>query len=94
MNFLVMLLDRGRFHGRRILSVSAVREMFRDQTRGSPLRFNHFELFAELYPGWREVRYGICNWLETVDQTSGSGLEASAPGIFGFVNRRIVLRGK
>jgi len=83
-NFLVMLSNGGQFRGRRILSEKAVEEMFRDQTAGKPLRFNPFQSFADLRPGWREVRYGICNWLERVDGGSGRTLEASAPGVSGF----------
>jgi serine-type D-Ala-D-Ala carboxypeptidase/endopeptidase len=83
-NFLVMLSNGGQFRGRRILSEKAVKEMFRDQTAGKPLRFNPFQSFADLRPDWREVRYGICNWLERIDSGSGRTLEASAPGIFGF----------
>jgi len=83
-NFLVMLLNKGKFRGRRVLSEAAVAEMFRDQIRGSPLRFNPFQSLAELHPGWREVRYGICNWLEVVDPATGKILEASSPGVFGF----------
>ncbi len=83
-NFLIMLLDGGRFRSRQILSRAAVAEMFRDQIRGGSLRFNPFEFYAQLHPGWRDVRYGICNWLEVVDGANGRALEASAPGIFGF----------
>lgn len=83
-NFLVMLLNKGEFRGRRVLSEAAVAGMFRDQTAGSPLRFNPFQFFADLHPGWREVRYGICNWLEAVDGATGKTLEASSPGVFGF----------
>jgi len=83
-NFLVMLLNGGTFRGRRILSEASVKEMFRDQTAGKPLRFNPFQSFVDLFPGWPDVRYGICNWLERIDRASGKILEAGAPGIFGF----------
>jgi len=58
--------------------------MLRDQTRGSPLRFNPFEYFPELFPEWRKVRYGICAWLEEFDGSTGTVAEASSPGAFGF----------
>jgi CubicO group peptidase (beta-lactamase class C family) len=77
-NVLVMLLNGGQFRGRRVLSETAVKEMFRDQTAGRPLRFNLFQAFAGLHPGRRDVRYGICNWLERVDGPSGKTLEAGA----------------
>jgi CubicO group peptidase (beta-lactamase class C family) len=83
--FLTMILSGGTFRGRRVLSESAIAEMLRDQTRGSPLRFNPFGLFPDLSPGWRDVRYGICNWLETVDAATGRAWEASSPGVFGFI---------
>lgn len=82
--FLVMLLGKGAYGGRRVLSNAAVDEMLRDQTRGSPIRFNPFELLPALHPRWRQVRYGICNWLEVVDAETGAALEASSPGVFGF----------
>jgi CubicO group peptidase (beta-lactamase class C family) len=83
-NFLTMLLDGGEFRGRRILAAASIGEMFRDQTGGRPFRFNPFQLFPELCPGWRDVRYGLCTWLERTDVVSGLGREASAPGVFGF----------
>lgn len=82
--FLSMLVNKGTLDGRRVLSEAAVAEMLRDQTGGSPLRFNPFQSFPDLHPGWRQVRYGIGSWLETVDGATGRALEASAPGIFGF----------
>jgi serine-type D-Ala-D-Ala carboxypeptidase/endopeptidase len=94
--FLTMVLNGGTFRGQRVLSESTVAEMLRDQTRGSPLRFNPFELFPTLCPGWREVRYGICNWLETRDPATGQAWEASSPGVFGFIpwiDRRRQLAG-
>ena len=70
--------------------------MLRDQTRGKPLRFNPFESFPGLFPGWRDVRYGLCNWLETRDAATGQTWEASSPGVFGFIpwiDRRRQLAG-
>jgi len=94
--FLTMLLNGGTYRGRRILSESSVSEMLRDQTRGKPLRFNPFESFPGLFPGWRDVRYGLCNWLETRDAATGQTWEASSPGVFGFIpwiDRRRQLAG-
>jgi CubicO group peptidase (beta-lactamase class C family) len=83
--FLTMILNKGTFRGRRILSEAAVAEMLRDQTGGAPLRFNLFESFPDLCPGWRDIRYGICTWLESVERETGFGREASSPGVFGFI---------
>ena len=94
--FLTMLLNGGTYRGRRLLSESSVSEMLRDQTRGKPLRFNPFQSFPGLFPGWREVRYGLCNWLETLDTATGQAWEASSPGVFGFIpwiDRRRQLAG-
>jgi len=82
--FLQMLLNRGEFNGKKVLSRSAVEETVKDQTRGVPLRFNPFEYFADLHPGWSKVRYGICNWLEVVGDKPQDVLEVSSPGVFGF----------
>jgi CubicO group peptidase (beta-lactamase class C family) len=83
--FLVMLLNEGTSNGRRVLSASAVNELLRNQIGASPLRFNPFQLFPDLHPGWRDVRYGLGAWIEAMDGTTALGLDASAPGIFGFI---------
>jgi len=76
-NFLTMILNRGEFKGRRVLSEAAIRQMERDQTRGagskatSPVRLR------------AGTKYGLGEWLDRMDD-AGQGIEISSPGAFGF----------
>jgi CubicO group peptidase (beta-lactamase class C family) len=72
--FAQMILDRGRYAGRRVLSEDAIGQMRRNWTAGLPIVFSPFE----------HSRYGLGAWLEETDAT-GTGTVLSSPGIGGFV---------
>jgi CubicO group peptidase (beta-lactamase class C family) len=74
-NFLRMIIDRGRFNGRRVLSVKSVREMQRNLTTGMPVFFAPRDLTA--------VNYGIGEWLDILDDR-GRAVQVSSPGLLGF----------
>ncbi|WP_428656616.1 serine hydrolase domain-containing protein [Runella sp.] len=82
LNFLEMIVNKGTFNGKRVLSESAVAEMLSDQTRGAviegtPYPSNPYSDFPTPV-----VRYGIGNWRDVVN-SSGNAFETSSPGLFG-----------
>ncbi|HUE82113.1 MAG TPA: serine hydrolase domain-containing protein [Pyrinomonadaceae bacterium] len=81
--FLQMLLNRGVFEGRRVLSREAVAEMLRDQTDGATLTYTIFHDKGHLDPDLPNARYGLGVWLEKHDSDTGEVLEASSPGALG-----------
>lgn len=81
--FLQMVLERGSFGGRRILSEASVLEMHKDQTGGARIAYTIYEKHAALEESLPLARYGIGMWREKAD-ASGQLLEASSQGALGF----------
>lgn len=76
-NFLTMILNRGEFQGRRVLSEESIRQMEHDQTRGAESKA---ATLVRLQAG---TKYGLGEWLDRQDD-QGQGIEISSPGAFGF----------
>lgn len=74
MNFLSMLLNKGVFEGKRILSESAIEEMEKPQFTDLPVKFT-----PKLAEGYH---YGLGEWIEEED-ASGKSTVVSCPGLFG-----------
>ena len=81
--FLQMILQRGRFGDKRILSEPSVLEMHKDQTGGARIAYTIYEKHAALDRSLPLARYGVGMWLEKTD-ASGQLLEASSQGALGF----------
>ncbi len=81
--FLQMILQRGSFGGKRILSESSVVEMHKDQTAGARIVYTIYEKHAALDQSLLLARYGVGVWREKTD-ASGQLLEASSQGALGF----------
>ncbi|MBX7221616.1 MAG: serine hydrolase [Blastocatellia bacterium] len=81
--FLQMLLNRGTYNGKRVLSEKAIDEMFRDQTKGVPIAYTPYQNYAYLNSKLPETRYGIGHWLEVVDPQTNQVVEHSSQGAFG-----------
>lgn len=81
--FLQMILQRGSFGGKRILSEASVLEMHKDQTDGARIAYTIYEKHAALDQSLPLARYGIGVWREKAD-ASGQLLEASSQGALGF----------
>lgn len=82
LNFVEMLVNKGLYQGKRVLSERAVAEMVKDQTAGAeiqstPYPANPFSTYAN-----SSIRYGIGNWRDVVTD-EGIALETSSPGYFG-----------
>lgn len=76
-HFLEMILNKGVYRGRRVLSEKAVREMQRDQTGKLPLVVASNDRLG------RKSHYGLGEWLDEQD-AKGRPLQVSSPGAFGF----------
>lgn len=74
MNFLSMILNKGMFEGKRILSEKAIEEMQTPQFTGLPVKFT--PKVAEGY------HYGLGEWIQEED-ASGKSTVISCPGLFG-----------
>ena len=77
-NFLLMILNEGRFNGQQVLSAASVNEMLKDQTNNVPIAFTPYDGDA-LRSGYR---YGLGCWIE--GYKNGVPTEFSCQGAFGF----------
>lgn len=82
LKFLQMVVNKGSYAGKRVLSESALAIMLSDQTNGAVIKSTPYPTnpFSP-YPN-TSIRYGMGNWLDVVDAT-GYVLESSSPGLFG-----------
>lgn len=74
MNFLIMILNKGKFEGKQILSEAAIAEMQKPQMSGLPIRYT--PKVAEGY------EYGLGEWIQEKD-SNGKATVVSSPGLFG-----------
>lgn len=74
MNFLSMILNKGMFKGKRILSEAAIAEMQKEQI--TPNMIKYTPKVAEGYT------YGLGEWIQEKD-ASGNAVVVSSPGLFG-----------
>ncbi|MEM0963996.1 MAG: serine hydrolase [Bacteroidota bacterium] len=84
--FLEMVLNRGVYRGRRILTEEAVDAMLGDQTDGAEIVYSPFTQYDQLnlgIPPSRDIRYGLGVWREQI-ALDGSLLIGSSPGAFGM----------
>jgi CubicO group peptidase (beta-lactamase class C family) len=74
MNFLTMILDKGTFMGKRILSEGAIAQMQTIQTNNIPKKYT--PKTAEGFD------YGLGEWIQEAD-AKGNSTVVSCPGLFG-----------
>jgi serine-type D-Ala-D-Ala carboxypeptidase/endopeptidase len=82
--FFLMILNKGVFNGKRILSAEAIEEMQKDQTAGVPIAYTIYGKHGGLNPALPHARYGLGQWRESVDKQTGELLEVSSQGALGF----------
>jgi CubicO group peptidase (beta-lactamase class C family) len=73
-NFLSMVLNKGMFEGKRILSEKAIEEMEKPQFPTLPVKFT-----PKVAEGFH---YGLGEWIQEED-ASGNSTVVSSPGLFG-----------
>lgn len=74
MNFLVMLLNKGQFNGKKILSEKSVEEMHTLRTNASIIKYS-----PKVAEGFN---YGLGEWIQDTDE-NGKATVVSCPGLFG-----------
>ena len=74
MNFLTMILDKGMFAGKRILSEAAIAQMQTIQTNNIPKKYT-----PKVTEGFE---YGLGEWIQEKDN-NGNSTVVSCPGLFG-----------
>lgn len=74
MNFLIMILNKGVFEGKRILSEEAIAEMQKNHFPGLPVKFT-----PKAAEGFE---YGLGEWIQEKD-ANGNSTVISSPGLFG-----------
>lgn len=74
MNFLSMILNKGTFEGKQILSAKAIEEMQTPQFTNLPVKFT-----PKVAEG---LHYGLGEWIQEED-ASGKSTVVSSPGLFG-----------
>lgn len=80
-NFLSMILNKGMFNGKRILSEAAVEKMQTVQTLNVPKKYSP--------KGSEGLEYGLGEWIEQADE-KGNSTVISCPSLFGtypFIDR-------
>ncbi|AXY75248.1 class A beta-lactamase-related serine hydrolase [Paraflavitalea soli] len=74
MNFLIMILNKGVFEGKRILSEESIGEMQKNHFPGLPVKFT-----PKVAEGFE---YGLGEWIQEKD-ANGNSTVVSSPGLFG-----------
>jgi CubicO group peptidase (beta-lactamase class C family) len=82
LNFVEMIVNKGMYNNKRVLSEAAVADMLKDQTNGAVIESTPYATNPYSPHPSGPVRYGIGNWLDVVDG-AGNIVESSSPGLFG-----------
>jgi len=82
-NYLTLLLNRGIFKGRRILSEKAVVTMLRNQSSNLPVLRHAYTTLDVVDPALATAPYGIGCWLEDFDSKTGQTTAITSGGGFG-----------
>jgi CubicO group peptidase (beta-lactamase class C family) len=82
--FLQMILQRGTFNGRQVLSATSVLELHKNQTGGARIAYTIYQNKSALDPTLPLARYGVGVWREKTQEASQQLREASSHGALGF----------
>lgn len=82
MHFLEMIVNKGVYNNKRVLSETAIAAMLQDQTNGAEIENTPYPRNPFSPTPDKPVRYGIGNWIDVVTP-DGKVLETSSPGAFG-----------
>ncbi|WP_158568839.1 serine hydrolase domain-containing protein [Chitinophaga silvisoli] len=81
-HFLEMIVNKGVYKNKRVLSEAAIATMLQDQTNGAAIENTPYPRNPFSPQPDKPVRYGIGNWIDVVSP-DGKILETSSPGAFG-----------
>jgi CubicO group peptidase (beta-lactamase class C family) len=82
-NYLTMLLGRGVYKGKRVLSEKAVTTMLSNQSGNLPILRHAYNSLDVIDPKLAVAPYGIGCWLEDFDRETGQTTAISSGGGFG-----------
>ncbi|MCU0980913.1 MAG: serine hydrolase, partial [Pirellulaceae bacterium] len=82
-NYLTMLLNRGLYQGRRILSEKAVTTMLTNQSGCLPVLRHPYDVLDIVNPALATAPYGIGCWLDDFDLKTGQTTAITSGGGFG-----------
>ena len=82
-NYLTMLLNRGLYKGKRILSEKAVTTMLTNQSGCLPILRHAYDVLDIIDPALAKAPYGIGCWLEDFDPKTGQTTAITSGGGFG-----------
>jgi CubicO group peptidase (beta-lactamase class C family) len=75
MNFLMMILNKGQFNGKRILSEHSIAEMEKNRVINVEIKYSPSQI--------KETKYGYGEWID--EEENGVSKAVSSPGLFGSV---------
>jgi CubicO group peptidase (beta-lactamase class C family) len=75
MNFLIMILNKGMFNGKRILSEKSITEMQKNRTTNAEILYTPAQK--------RATAYGYGEWVD--EEENGISKAVSSPGLFGSI---------
>ncbi|HXH17647.1 MAG TPA: serine hydrolase [Chitinophagales bacterium] len=78
--FLSMLLNKGKYNGKKVLSTAMVKEMLSDQTGSLPSGYTPYRFKSAKQSGF----YGLGIWLDRILVSDSSATEVSSQGAKGF----------
>lgn len=84
LNVPLLMLQKGMFNNKRVLSENAVEVMNSDQTRDAAIVFSPYMQYGFLNEDLPKTRYGIGCWIEVTNKNTGEIEEVSSQGKFGF----------
>lgn len=80
----LLMLQKGIYNNKRVLSENSVALMNSDQTRNAVIAFSPYMQYGFLNEDLPKTRYGIGCWIEVVNDNTGEIEEVSSQGKFGF----------
>lgn len=83
LNLLNMIMNKGIFKGKRVLSEVAVNQLLANQIGNAKIEYSPFTKYEKLFTPPIMMKYGIGNWREEDLKTSRLKI-SSSPGAFGF----------
>jgi CubicO group peptidase (beta-lactamase class C family) len=83
LHFLEMVMGKGVYKGKRVLSAASVAEMFRNQTGEAPIVNSPWPPSPASHPDGRPPRYAFGCWAMATNATTGEEDEIASPGYYG-----------
>ncbi|MDQ3000737.1 MAG: beta-lactamase family protein [Fibrobacterota bacterium] len=83
LRFLTMVMGNGFYRGTRVLTPASIGEMFKNQTKNTPIYYSPFPAELSGYPDGKTPRYAFGCWTMFTNAQTGLEDEIASPGYFG-----------